>query len=307
MVDVCLVQVPYMAGDDRHGSSDGPRCLVAAGAAESFIARGVGVTVVAVDRGEPFSDTASSSAQVNRRLAAAVGSAVGAGQVPVVLAGSCTACMGVVGGFDHAGCGAVWLDAHADFNTPDSTVSGFFPGMSLAVITGHCYRNYWSQIGDSTPLAEETVALFGVRDVSPDAERQRLERSRVEVVEWCDGRPRSDPIAPLERLAQHVRDVYLHIDFDAFSPDVAPGVADRPVPGGLSIEDAASIIAATGRRFRIRAATLATYTPALDQNDKTLRTGLRLLDAIRDALISNTDEHTGSTSSPRATDSVRDT
>lgn len=285
MVDVCLVQVPYMAGDDRHGASEGPRRLLAAGAAESFIARGVGVTVVGIERGEPFSDTASSSAHVNRRLAAAVGSAAGTGQVPVVLAGSCTACMGVVGGFDHAGCGAVWLDAHADFNTPDSTVSGFFPGMSLAVITGHCYRSYWGQIGDSTPLAEETVALFGVRDISPEAERQRLEQSRIEVVEWCDGRPRADPIASLDRLAQHVRDVYLHIDFDAFSPDVAPGVVDRPVPGGLSLEDAESIIAATGRRFRIRAATLATYTPALDQDDKTLRTGLRLLDAISDALV----------------------
>lgn len=292
MVDVCLIQVPYMAGDDRHGSSDGPQHLLDGGAAALFAARGVGVTVQGVDRGGPFSDTASSSAQVNRKLAAVVRSAVEAGQVPVVLAGSCTACMGVVGGFDHTGCGAVWLDAHPDFNTPESTVSGYFPGMSLAVLTGHCYRSYWGQIGDSTPLAEDAVALFGVRDVSPVAERQRLERSHIEVVEWCDGKPRADPVAPLDRLAERVQDVYVHIDLDAFSPDVAPGVVDRPVPGGLSLSDAESIIAAAGRRFRLRAATLATYTPALDQEDKTLRTALRLLEAIRDALVENSDEPT---------------
>jgi arginase len=281
--------VPYMAGDDRHGSSDGPQRLVAAGAAGSFTARGLGVVLEGVDRGEPFSDTASSSAQVNRKLAAAVRTAVDADRVPVALAGSCTAAMGVVGGFDHAGCGAVWLDAHADFNTPESTVSGFFPGMSLAVITGHCYRSYWGQIGDNTPIAEEAVALFGVRDVSPAEERRRLEQSRIEVVEWRDGRPQSDPVMPLDRLTHRVRDVYLHIDLDAFDPDIAPGVVDRPVPGGLSLEDAESIIGATGERFRIRAATLATYTPVLDRDDKTLRTALRLLEAIADALVDDHD------------------
>lgn len=81
-----------------------------------------------------------------------------------------------------------------------------------------------------------------------------------------------------------MREVYLHIDLDALDPEVAPGVVDRPVPGGLSVEEAESIIAATGERFRIRAATLATYTPALDRGDRTLRAGLRLLEPISGAL-----------------------
>ena len=57
-------------------------------------------------------------------------SAVACAQLAVVLAGSCNASLGVLAGFDHSRCGAVWLDAHADFNSPDSTASGFFPGMS---------------------------------------------------------------------------------------------------------------------------------------------------------------------------------
>lgn len=284
-MDVCLVQVPYMAGDDRHDAAAGPPRLLAAGAVDMFTGRGGGVRVERVGRRGPFADTASSSAQVNRELAAVVRRTVEAGAVPVALAGSCTASMGVVGGFDHAGCGVVWLDAHADFNTPESTASGYFPGMSLAVLTGHCYRNYWARIGDSAPVPEEAVALIGVRDVSPAAERRRLERSRVAVAEWRDGQPLTDPIAVLDGLAERVADVYVHVDLDAFAPEIAPGVVDRPVPGGLSRDDARSIITATGQRFRIRAATLATYTPALDHDGETLRTALDVLQAIGDALV----------------------
>lgn len=202
------------------------------------------------------------------------------GQLPVVLAGSCVTCQGVLAGFAHGDCGAVWIDAHADFNTPDTAASGFFPGMSLAVATGHCYRNYWSQIGDSTPLAEDAVVLFGVRDLHPDAERERLERSAITVVPWRDGKPEGDVTAALDRLAARVEDIYLHIDFDGFAPEVAPGVVDEPAPGGLSLADAQLIIRGAAARFRLRAVTLATYTPDNDASEKTLRLALKLIELL---------------------------
>jgi len=279
-MDFCLIQVPYHAGDDRHPSSAGPGRLLEAGAAELLARSGHGVTVKTAERGGPFRDTASSTAAVNRQVAAAVRDAVAAGQLPVALAGSCVTSQGVLAGFDHARCGAVWIDAHADFNTPETAVSGFFPGMSLAVVTGHCYANYWAQIGDSTPLAEENVAMFGVRDVWPAGERDRLDRSSIEVVEWRDGMPQRDVVAVLDQLAARVREVYLHIDFDGFAPDVAPGIVDEPVAGGLSGDDAETIIRATMERFRLKAATLATFTPDLDRDDKTLRLGLRILELL---------------------------
>ena len=277
---ISLIQVPYHAGDDRHPASAGPPRLVEAGAAEVLAAQGHTVSVESADRGGAFRDTASSSAAVNKDVAAGVRSSLAADHFPLVLAGSCVTSHGVLAGFDHGGCGAVWLDAHADFNTPETSRSGFFPGMSLAVLAGHCYGGYWAQIGDSTPLAEEAIAMFGVRDVSPEAERDRLEGSAVEVVEWRDGKPQGDPFATLDRLATRVPDVYLHVDFDCFAPEVAPGIADEPVAGGLSLEDAEAIIDATADRFRIKAATLATYTPALDRDDETLRLALRLIELI---------------------------
>jgi arginase len=162
--------------------------------------------------------------------------AVAAGQLPLVLAGSCVTCQGVLAGVEHGNWGAVWIDAHADFNTPETTASGFFAGMSLAVVTGHCYGNYWAQIGDNTPLAEDAIVIFGVRDLRPEGERERVERSRLRVVEWRDGEAQGDVPAALDDLAQRVGDVYLHIDFDGFAPEVTPGIVDEPVPGGLTLD-----------------------------------------------------------------------
>jgi arginase len=279
-VNVSLIEVPYHAGDDRHGSSEGPRRLLDAGAAKVLQAQGHCVTVRSVDRGGAFRDTASSSAAVNKEVAAAVREAIGADGFPLIVAGSCVTCQGVLAGFEHEGCGAVWIDAHADFNTPETAASGFFPGMSLAVIAGHCYGNYWAQIGDSTPLTEERMALFGVRDLWPEAERERLERSAIIVVGWDDGVPQRNVIATLDRLRTRTEDVYLHVDFDGFAPEVAPGVVDDPVPGGLSAEDAETIIRGTAERFSIRAATFATYTPERDEDEKTLRLALRLVELV---------------------------
>jgi arginase len=275
---VCLIQVPYMAGDDRHGASKGPQRFVQAGAGLLTV-RGIPVTLERVERDKPFGDSASASLLVCKELASIVRKAVTAGQLPLVLAGSCDASKGILSGFDHSRCSVVWIDAHGDFNTPETTISGFFPGMSLAVITGHCYQNYWAQIGNNSPISEVATLLLGVRDLDP-AERQRLERSAIQVVNWREGKPQADVRACLDALAKRVQEVYLHVDMDAFDPQVAPGVVDHPVSGGLSLQDMEAAIRAVAARFRIRAAALATYNPDRDQDDKTLYAGLRIIELL---------------------------
>jgi arginase len=187
--------------------------------------------------------------------------------------------MGVLAGLERNRCGMVWIDAHADFNTPESSVSGFFPGMSLAIATGHCHQRLWASIGNSTPVPEDATVLVGARSLSPRAEAYRLRESNIRTVPWQDGRPVGDLDAELDRLAGRV-EVYLHIDNDAFDPETAPGVVDEPVPGGLSMSDMEYAVIAVASRLRIAAATLATYNPRNDHDDRTLNAGLRVLELL---------------------------
>jgi arginase len=282
-MDICLIQVPYTMGDERQGSSKGPECLVRAGATKLIAAKGLAVTVKRVDRGEPFRDSGNASSIVSKRLASIVRQAIAAKQFPLVLAGGCDVSKGVLSGFEHSQCGVVWFDAHGDFNTPETTTSGYFDGMSLAVITGHCYQNYWAaQIGNSTPIPESATLMLGVRDLDP-AERELLDHSAVQVVRWHEGKPQGDVRVALDKLARRVPEVYLHIDMDSLDPQVAPGVVFDPVPGGLSLEDMEEGIRAVFARFRVRAATLSVYNPDRDQDDKTLRAGLRIIEVLAGA------------------------
>ena len=276
--NVCVLLVPYMAGDDRHGASRGPERLLSAGIAGRF-ADPSRVRTERVEREGPFGDTGSASLAVNRRLAASVRAAMDAGEFPFVLAGSCDAALGVLAGIGTAGTGAIWLDAHGDFNTPESTLSGFFPGMTLAIATGHCYRKYRTRLGPAAPLDEETVLMLGVRDLDAE-ERERLAASRIGVVQWSDGEPCADVTDALDRLAGRVDDVYLHIDLDSLDPSVAPAIVDHPVPGGLSLVQLETILRGALERFRMRAATVATYNPMLDSDDGTLRVVLRIAELL---------------------------
>jgi arginase len=255
-----------MLGDDRHPASAGPQALLGGDSRR-------------VERREPFSDSATASLAINRELARIVREAVDAGELPLVAAGSCDASLGILAGLDHAGCGVVWIDAHADFNTPESTISGFFAGMSLAIVTGHCYRSYWAQIG-GVPVSEAATLLLGVRDLSPAEERERLERSAIRTVPWRDGRPQADVQTALDDLARRVDDVYLHIDLDALDPEVAPGIVDEPVPGGLSRQDVEDAVQAVVDRFGLRAVALTTYNPERDREEKTLRVARGLVELV---------------------------
>jgi arginase len=278
-MQVSLIQVPYIMGDELQGSGEGPERLVKAGAGESLSAKGLEVAVELIDRGGPFRDSGSASLRVCKRLASVVQQSVAAGRFPLVLGGGCDISKGVLSGFDHSQCGVVWFDAHGDFNTPESTISGYLNGMSLAVIAGHCYTSYWSQVGNSTPIPETAILLLGVRELDL-AERDRLERSAIQVVKWHEGKPTADVESALHELARRVPEVYLHIDIDCLAPEVAPGVVNAPVPGGLSLCDLTDAIRITFAAFRVRAASLTGFNHDRDENDETLHAGLQLIESV---------------------------
>jgi arginase len=144
----------------------------------------------------------------------AVGSAMDAGRAPILLAGDCSVALGTLPAVLHRWPEAqvVWFDAHGDFNTPDTSPSGYLGGMALS---GAC--GVWDPGPSDARVPPGQVAMVGVRDVD-EGERLLLERHEVPLID--------DP-APLDGLP-----VFLHLDLDVLDPEVMP--SSFAVPGGMS-------------------------------------------------------------------------
>jgi arginase family enzyme len=142
--------------------------------------------------------------------------ALGEGRTPLLFASDCSICLTTLPSAlrERPQAKVLWLDAHADFNLPDTTPSGFLGGMCLA---GAC--GVWDA-GLGPTIDPDRVVLCGVRDVDP-GEQEALARAGLEIVA-----PEDVPAA----LAG--APVYVHLDVDVLDPDDMP--AQFPVPGGLS-------------------------------------------------------------------------
>jgi arginase len=147
--------------------------------------------------------------------------ALSGGNLPVLLAGDCSICLttlpAAVGHRPDAR--VLWLDAHGDFNTPESSPSGFLGGMCLA---GACA--VWDA-GLGRTIAADRVVLAGVRDLDPE-ERGLLERSQATVIG-------ASPVETLVAVKNALdgAPVYIHLDLDVLDPEHFP--AQFPAPGGL--------------------------------------------------------------------------
>jgi arginase len=189
--------------------------------------------------------------EVHRPLVAEVERVAAAGERPVTVAGDCCAAIGVLAGIQHAGFDPllVWLDAHGDFNTHDTTLSGFVGGMPLAMITGRGNQALVEADG-LTPLPDTRVVLADARDLDPP-ERDLLQRSGV------------THITDLDRLVDRVanRPVYVHFDVDVLDPAEAPDVL-FPVPGGPSVERLRLVLAHLRATVDVIGASMTTWAVA---------------------------------------------
>ena len=153
-----------------------------------------------------------------------------------VQVGDCTSTLGVAAGLERRGVAAtlVWLDAHGDFNTWETTPSGFLGGMPLAMIAGLGEQTVVEAIG-LTPLRAGRILLVGARDLDP-GERVNLERTGVRQVAMDELEPPEGPL-------------YVHLDIDLIDPDEMPAV-NYPAPGGptaAEVRGALERLFATGR------------------------------------------------------------
>ena len=251
------------------------------GAEQALRDGGHDVSAVTIDMPRAASSEIGAVFVINQLLATEVRRALGSGVFPIVLAGNCNHCLGTVSGVGLPELGVVWFDAHGDFNSPDTSQSGFFDGMSLHVATGNSWHALAGTIPGFRPVAERNVVLAGVRDLD-EAERAALDVSSVMLAEepaLLAAGIEAALAPPLDAVSSRMRDVYLHIDLDVLDPETAPINGYQP-PGGLQVSQLVEALEMVGQRFQVRAAALASYDPACDPEGNGLNAGLEVLKAF---------------------------
>jgi arginase len=265
---VDLVTVPYRYDERGEGLGAGPDALLAAGLPDQLRAAGIDVRGPHEAHLDPARQEEGRTALNIGRLGADTARLVAAarrnGDGALVLAGDDTAAVGVVSGLEQAAgadapIGVVWIDAHGDFNTPETSFSGILAGMPVAILAGLAGPLWRDAAGMATPVATGNIILAGVREL--DEKEEALIRSTdVEIVpatELCDG----DVFArAIDRLAQRCTLLYLHVDLDVLDPRFVPS-ASTPSANGLSIEELVAAMATVLQSGKVAAVTISSLNP----------------------------------------------
>jgi len=269
-----LISVPYSLGKEASGMGAGPDRLMSTGIADRLRAEGHEIGAVRLRLEDPFRNEVGASFSLNRSLKAAVESALNEGALPVVLTGSCLSGQGILAAAKSR-VGVIWLDAHGDFNTPETTMSGYLDGMALAVTTGRCFHALSHSIPGFDPIPDERVLLVGARALDP-LEAELLDKSRVARIsaQALDRLP-----SALAQLRSVVSSVYLHLDLDVLDP--SEGRANEYAEeGGLSLRQLASVVQQVARRFQIFAVAFAAYDPAFDVDGRMAQVPAKVMDLL---------------------------
>ena len=246
---VAVIGAPLDLGAGRRGVDMGPSAIRYAGLDERL--RGIGRTcrdfgnvetpvAEAADEGDEQARYLRPVLTTCERVAGLVMRAAEDGLIPLVLGGDHSVALGTIGGLAslYGPGGAIWIDAHGDLNTPDTTPSGNVHGMVLAAVLGLGRPAFDSSVWPLPGVDPGRVALLGVRSLDP-AERDLIRELGVKAHTMSDVDRLGVERVMRESLAHVAGPGFVHvsIDMDVVDPEVAPGVG-TPVRGGLSYREA---------------------------------------------------------------------
>jgi arginase len=203
------------------------------------------------------------------------------GLFPVFLGGDHSVSIGTVSGVTRAGgrTGLLWVDAHADFNTPTTSPSGNVHGMPLAVLTGRGYPDLVG-IGGGAPVRAADVAIVGLRSLDRE-ERELLADAGVNVYTMKD--VDAYGVASVVRGAlqdlSHLDRVHLSLDLDVVDPEVAPGVG-TPVRGGLTYREAHLLMELVNEATVVTSLDVVEINPILDAKNGTAELAVELVESL---------------------------
>lgn len=288
-VRIAILGAPIEVGTSEPGSIMGPAALRTAGLVRTL--RDLGHTIV--DHGDVVPDGPADAvglpavAAWTRALADGVEAALAVGELPLVAGGDHSLSLGTVeGAMRHcAGTGrplfVLWLDAHADFNTPETSPSGNLHGMPLAALCGEPGFSALFADRDRSPLDPTRVHLFGLRSI--DAGERALVAARK--VEVTDMRHIDEfgVVAPLRRSLERVAAAsgHLHVSFDIdfLDPGIAPAVGTT-VPGGATFREAHLIMEMLHDSGLVGSLDVVELNPFLDERGRSARVLVELVASL---------------------------
>lgn len=280
-------------GAGRRGVDMGPSAMRLAGLNEKLAALGYAVEDlgnVIVDQpeslpiGQPDARYLPQIAHTCARLAEMVEKAAGEDRVPVVLGGDHSIAVGTVAGMarhfrkNRQAMGLLWIDAHADMNTPATSPSGNVHGMPLACCIGLGPREL-TCLGGHAPIVEPgAVALIGLRSVD-DIERFNVRGAGVHPFTMRDIDERGLPAVireALEIVSGGTAGFHLSFDMDALDPAEAPGVG-TPVRGGITYREAHTAMEIICDSGRMTSLEMVEVNPVLDDANRTALLAVELI------------------------------
>ena len=286
--EIAIIGAALDLGQGRRGVDMGPSAIRYAGLEErlqslGYRVRDAGNVETAVQEATALRDERARFLPEIRdtceRIAALVAEAAAAGAIPLVLGGDHSVALGTLGGLAsvHGKGGVLWIDAHPDINTPETSPSGNVHGMPLAAALGLAGPDFESDAWPLPAVDPRRVALIGIRQLD-DGERRLLRDAGVRVFTMSE----IDRIG-IERAVRESLDrvsgggfVHVSLDMDVLDPDVAPGVG-TPVRGGLTYREAHLALELVAEFGLCGSLEVVEVNPILDRENTTALTAVELV------------------------------
>lgn len=290
---IAILGAPLDLGASRRGVDMGPSALRLAGLGSRIAALGYSVEDLgnvfveqqeSTPLGPPNAKYLAQIASACASLADMVDRAVREKRFPLVLGGDHSVAAGTVAGVAHAyrqrekKIGVIWVDAHADMNTPETSPSGNVHGMPLACCIGEGPVELTGILGYAPKVEPRNVVLVGIRDVDL-SERSRVRASGINVftMREIDERGMRDVMEEALALAgADTAGVHLSLDMDAVDPDEAPGVG-TPVRGGITYREAHLAMEIVCDSGQLTSMEVVEVNPVLDSANRTALLAVELV------------------------------
>jgi len=251
---ITKLQVIGVRYSDSHLAQDDARSVDAYAASGVYAAAGVpfSVTEPRFDESQRVAEETDNIGLLGGLIADEVAAARNRGEAVLMTGGNCSHVTGVVGGLQDAHgpatrIGLVWFDAHGDFNTPNTTLSGMLGGMPVAVAAGLCFPRWRERSHIVAPLPTDRIVMVDVRNLDP-AEEQLIQAVGIPVAATAPGFPGEDLAECVNRLADQCDLLYLHIDSDILDASLVPnhGTVEPDGPDMAQVQGAIETVMATG-------------------------------------------------------------